>query len=62
MWETKKKEFHTSLKVTINLEVDESPWKQKHLWQAKLATAYFNPLLWYYFLKQYKVSRGKTAP
>ena len=56
MWETKTKEFHTSLKVTINLEVDESAWKQKHLWQAKLATAYFNPLLWYYFLKQYKVS------
>ena len=62
VWETKTKEFHTSLKVTINLEVDESAWKQKHLWQAKLATAYFNPLLWYYFLKQYKVSRGKTAP
>ena len=45
MWETKTKEFHTSLKVTINLEVDVSSWKQKHLWQAKLATAYFTMVI-----------------
>ena len=46
VWETKTKEFHTPLEVTFDLEVDESSWGQNRLWQTKLATAYFNHLLW----------------